>query len=98
MKTKKSVLNITQNITAVDFTLASSRIRAENNHRALRWCRSAQSDVHVKTHLRGFFVFFFFRRTENVDVSWVEIRYLPILTRGWMLIVVGGSGCGRIIV
>lgn len=59
MKTKKSVLNITQNITAVDFTLASSRIRAENNHRALRWCRSAQSDVHVKTHLRGFFGFFF---------------------------------------
>lgn len=58
MKTKKSMLNITQNITAVDFTLASSRIRAENNHPALRWCRSAQSDVRVKTHLWGFCFFF----------------------------------------
>lgn len=55
MKTKRSMLNITQNIAAIDFTLASSRIRAENNHRALRWCRSAPSDVRVKTHLRGFF-------------------------------------------
>lgn len=55
MKTKNSMLNKTQNITAVAFTLASSRRTAENNHRALRWCRSAQHDVHVKTHLQGFF-------------------------------------------
>jgi len=55
MKTRKSVLQITQNITAVDFTLASSRRRAENNYRALRWCGSAPSDVRVKTHLRGLF-------------------------------------------
>lgn len=80
--------------------LASSRGRAANIA-----CSDDEDLPGVMFMLRhifglGFFGFFFLLHAhgEKASISWFEIGYLLIPAPSWMLIVVGGSGRGRIIV